>query len=105
MDQFLGLHQLVLVVLVHAGLAVLQVEHGVPLPELDLIPLLQPRELLPHEGVIEWVPVGGEEELLDEQQRCLDVRETVEQFKMAHHLIKTRMNGLTRFPLSQSYTL
>ena len=65
MDQFLGLHQLVLVVLVHAGLAVLQVEHGVPLPELDLIPLLQPRELLPHEGVIEWVPVGGEEELLE----------------------------------------
>ena len=36
-------------VVVHAGLAVPRAEHRVPLPELDLVPLLQPGELPPHE--------------------------------------------------------
>ena len=36
-------------------------EDGVALAKLDLVPLLQPDKLPPHEGVVEGVLVGGDE--------------------------------------------
>ena len=36
-------------------------EDGVALAKLDLLPLLQSDKLPPHEGILEWVLVGGDE--------------------------------------------
>ena len=36
-------------------------EDGVAFAKLDLVPLLQPDKLPPHEGVVEGVLVGGDE--------------------------------------------